>query len=145
MPFYNVLTRQLVPDGLYLIQQFRPEKGVTHSAILDVGNLSSLSPLAWSQPSVVDLSPAGFQILPLGQTGVWTLVRPLRNQAAATRRIREVAANPQRYSVISNNCEHLVEYVETGEAHSQSVTNTVLFVGVSVLGLVALSSLSDAA
>lgn len=134
MPYMIPQTRQQLADGLYLITQHDAEKGVEHSGILDVGNTSGFS---WygSEPVVIHLRPSGLHVQPIGETGSWTLIRRLTDQRGAVSRVAKVRANPAKYSLLANNCEHFTEYVENGVPRSRQVMRTVLFAAGAV-GLV---------
>lgn len=142
MPYVIPLTRQYLSDGLYLITQHDAEKGVEHSGILDVGNTSGLSRYG-VEPIVIHLRPSGLHVQPLSETGAWTLVRRLADQRGAVARIAKVRANPTKYSLLANNCEHFTEHVENGVPKSRQVIRTVLFAAGAVGLIWGLSKLAS--
>src|SRR5687767_8285826 len=101
-----------LPAGLYVVRQYRQDKGVYHIAILDVGNrLQLLVPSG--EPIVIHLPPNGLRADPVSATGAWDLVRVIVDEVGARARISAALARP-KYELFSNNCEHFVHLIETG-------------------------------
>lgn len=144
MPYLHPISRELLPDGLYLVTQYQKEKGVLHAAIADVGNCSGLATSPFGEPTILHLPATGYSVEALSAAGgTWDIVRRLEDQRGAIERIKRVHSKPEDYSLISNNCEHYTEYVENGVPKSPQVVKTVLFVATAA-GLVwALSKLAS--
>jgi hypothetical protein len=129
-----------LPPGLYIAQRYSPEKGVTHVALLDVGNRSGLAPWGSNVPVQFELAPAGLQVACHDSTGGWTVVRRIENETLAIVRLRDAWFNVrQSYDTLFNNCEHFVSYVETGVRKSAQVRAVVGGVGLAMLGVVLLA------
>lgn len=134
MAYMNPVTRKCVKAGLYHVTQFREEKGVTHTGILDVGNRVGIPGLpAWSEPMVMHRPPGGLRVEPLSKTGVWHIVERVQNEAAAIARIRDDAATNPEYNLWASNCEHFTQYAVTGVRQSPQLRK--------VLGVVAVVAL----
>jgi hypothetical protein len=122
--------------GLYLIRQFQAQKGVEHSGILDVGNCAGLVPSMFaSEPLVIHLPASGYAVQPFGETGTWSFVRRLGDQAGAVKRLRALHVDPGEYSAVTNNCEHFTAKVETGAPSSPQLVERIL-VAASLIALV---------
>lgn len=129
MPYVHPLTREQLADGLYRIQQFDAQKGVEHSGIVDIGNCTGLAPVFFAaEPFVIHLPSSGFRIQALSETGSWKVIRRIKDQRTAIARVRKIHANPEEYSLLTNNCEHFVEFVENGVPKSPQLLKGLLTV-----------------
>lgn len=115
-------------DGLYLVQQWRPDKGVTHVAVLDLGNSSGYAATAPSEPLLIHLSPSGLQVERLHGTGQWSLMERAPDTHAAVNRLLAAASN-SRYNVLANNCEHFARFVVRGLPESPQLVGALVFTG----------------
>jgi hypothetical protein len=121
-------------NGLYLVKQFLPQKGVDHYGILDVGNRLRRPwvPTA-DQPVVAHQTPLGLRLDRLEGTGKWEIVSSIVDEAGARARIG-IAATTPNYDLFGNNCEHFARFVAVGERRSSQVLKAVgVAVGVAVL------------
>jgi hypothetical protein len=116
---------QGLPDGLYVVKQFRAEKLVFHFAILDVGNRLGLLVGSGAEPVVVHQPPEGLRADFLGQTGQWTLVGNVADESSARVRLIEALQAPA-YDLFGNNCEHFVHFVASGVRRSPQLALAAL-------------------
>lgn len=131
---------QGLQDGLYLVVQHSPEKGVDHYGVLDVGN--NLRYLTAIEPVVVHQSPPAIRADWLSATGAWQVADRIVDTAAALVRLRAALENPS-YDVLGNNCEHFARYVAYGKRESGQVQGAVVVVG--LIGLLIFAIRSEAA
>ena len=121
-------------DGLYVMKQFRADKGVFHFAIMDVGNrlrLTGVQP--GTEPVMVHQPPEGLRADFLGQTiGTWSSLGKVADEAKARERLLEAMKTPE-YNLFGNNCEHFVNFVASGMRRSTQL----LIGGLVVVGVVA--------
>jgi hypothetical protein len=124
---------QHLSDGLYLLRQWSPEKGVWHFGILDVGNrIKNRSINRGSQPIVIHQTPPTIKMEWLRETGAWEVLGRIADEKIALLRINEAAKNPT-YDLFVNNCQHFATYVATGVRQSTQVQ-----VGLAIAGGVAM-------
>lgn len=126
------MPHQTLADGLYLLKQGSPEKGVDHYGILDIGN--RLGRRHASEPVVIHQTPPAIRFDWLRDTGHWAVLGKVTDEAAALERIRIALMNP-RYDLFGHNCEHFARFVATGRREStqlQWVVGLVGMVGVVV-------------
>lgn len=117
-----------LPDGLYLVKQRSPSKGVDHYGIVDIGNRLGYGCL----PAVIHQTPPGIRVDWLEGTGVWNVLGRIADEAGAIERIRWALRDP-RYDVFGHNCEHFARFVATARRES-----TQLQGGLFMAGLIAL-------
>ena len=55
------------------------------------------------------------------ELGPWTIEHMMADETGAMARLRWVLEHKPRYDAGFSNCEHLVSFVETGEANSRQV------------------------
>ena len=125
MPF------QGLADGLYLLLQPSPSKGVDHYGILDVGNRLRL-PLGAAEPVVVHQTPPAIRTDWLSSTGTWSIIGRIGDEVGAIGRIRTAAADP-KYDLFGNNCEHFARFVATGRRESTQLGGFALVAGFATL------------
>lgn len=124
-------------DGLHLLVQTSVEKGVDHYGILDVGNRIRHPQVGpFDQPIVIHQTPPAIRIDWLQNTGQWTHLGVITDEAMAIARIHEAGKNPE-YDLFGNNCEHFARFVATGRRESRQVQTAAI-----VTGLVALAFLT---
>ncbi len=117
-------------DGLYLVKQRSAGKsGVEHYGILNIGNRLGDQPAA--KPVVYHNTPPGLRADWLHDTGTWTIVGRITDEALGVARLRAAWANPS-YDMLGNNCEHFALYVATGERKSPQVRSGVALVGIGI-------------
>lgn len=123
---------QDIPDGLYLMKQTSERKGVDHYGILDIGNRLNQAQVNGQHPVVIHQTPPQIKMAWFQDTGQWTLLGRITDEAMAKKRIAEAFQNP-KYDLFGHNCEHFARYVATGRKESTQL-QAVGFVA----GLVAL-------
>ncbi|MBX3133431.1 MAG: hypothetical protein KF689_08630 [Gemmatimonadaceae bacterium] len=119
--------------GLFVVRQFRRDKGVFHFGILDVGNMLGLQLPPGAEPMIIHQPPSGLQAQPLSQTGPWESVGRIHDLVSARRRLVEALRTP-RYNLFGNNCEHFVAHVATGVRRSPQLAKAS-GVAAAVVGL----------
>jgi len=125
------------PRGLSVVRQYRPDKGVYHVGILDVGNRLNLRVPLGAEPVVVHLPPEGLHADYVSGTGAWEFVRAVGDEPGARMRLAEAVKRP-KYELVGNNCEHFVHFVETGVRKSPSLAAAGLFAA-TIVGIVLLA------
>ena len=125
---------QQFADGLYLLKQSSPSKGVDHYGILDVGN--RLAYPSVDQPVVVHQTPPAIRVDWLRSTGCWAVIARILDEPAAIGRIRTAMANP-RYDLFGHNCEHFARFVTTGRRESSQLQTVFAVAGIMTLIAVA--------
>jgi len=113
---------------LFVLKRRSPGKVVEHSGVLVVGNLLGLlsakdlfqdrRPLG---VIVHSTPPGGVQHEVVYELGPWRIERMMVDETGAMARLRWVLEHRPRYDAGFSNCEHLVSFVETGEAQSPQV------------------------
>jgi hypothetical protein len=119
---------QHLEDGLYLVHQKSAAKGVDHYGILDVGNRIRHPQIRAQQPVVIHQRPPRIQIDWLQDTGEWTVLGRITDEADAIARMRKAAEDPT-YNLFGHNCEHFARYVATGKRESRQVQAVVILAG----------------
>jgi hypothetical protein len=130
-------------DGLYLVTQRSPAKGVDHYGVVDCGNHFGFPHYSALDSVVFHQTPPRMRCDWVQYTGSWKLLDRIVDEAGARTRLLEVLANKPGYHLIVNNCEHVARYVAYGKSESSQLTAGVALVGLTVLGVLAISS-SDA-
>src|SRR5512139_698719 len=74
-------------DGLYLLKQRSPDKGVDHFGIGIGGALSWRLGLAPFKPAIVDLAPPAIRVTPWGHGSTWEVVERIVDEAGALNRL----------------------------------------------------------
>jgi hypothetical protein len=113
--------------GLYVVT--RPKQGVTHFAILDIGNRLGLPVPRRGVATIVHMTPAGLGWNYFSEPGQWLLAGPVDNEHLAKPRLLEAMKNPT-YDVFGNNCEHFANLVSKGVRKSSQVAAGVIAVAV---------------
>jgi hypothetical protein len=127
MPYQNLA------DGLYLLRQWSPEKGVWHFGILDVGNrIKNKAIRRGSEPIVIHQTPPTLKMEWLHETGAWEVLGRISDEKIARVRIKE-AANTPMYDLFANNCQHFATFIATGVRQSTQVQ-----AGLAIAGGIAL-------
>ena len=121
-------------DGLYLLKQQSPSKGVSHYGILDVGNRLAYPNV--DQPIVVHQTPPAIRVDWLRSTGSWAVIGRIVDEGAAIGRLGTAMANP-RYDLFGHNCEHFARFVATGRRESSQLQAVVAVAGIVTLMAVA--------
>ena len=118
-------------DGLYVMRQLSRDKGVLHYAIMDVGNRLGLAGvLPGAEPIMIHKPPTGLRSDFLSATGQWTTVGSVADESGVRARLTEAFKNPG-YDLFGDNCEHLVNFLATGERWStQVLVGGLIVVGV---------------
>src|SRR2546430_659843 len=113
---------------LYVVKRRSPGKLVEHSGVLVVGNLLGLlsAKELFRDPRplgviVHSTPPGGVQHEVVYGLGPWRIERMMADEAGVLARLRWVLQNRPRYDAVFSNCEHLVSFVEIGEAKSPQV------------------------
>lgn len=132
------------PDGLYLIRQESPSKGVTHYGILDVGNRLRTPGLLPYGPVVIHQVPPAIRCDWLSATGEWLIVGHIADEQAALGRLRAALAKPA-YHLTANNCEHFARFVAYGRKESTQVQGAALLVGAAVVAMIVIGRREGAA
>jgi hypothetical protein len=129
-----------VGPGLYVVQRFSPQKGVRHTAVLDVANRSRLVDWGPHGAKLLELSVEGLRFDSYDASHGWEVVRRIADEVGAIGRIHYTLREGSRtYDALFNNCEHLVSFVETGVRRSPQVRKFAITAGV-ILGVVAIAS-----
>lgn len=125
------------PDGLYLLRQRSHTKGVDHYGILDIG--PRLHYQQYLQPVVIHQTPPSIRCDWLQNTGEWTILGKIEDEAAAIARIHEALANPG-YDLFGNNCEHFARFIASGRRESTQLQAAVVMAGAAALAVVVIRS-----
>ena len=134
------MTNQVLGPGLYVVQRFSPEKGVRHTAVLDVGNRSRVIDWGPFPARLLELSVGGLKFDPYDASHGWEVIRRIPDEHGAIARIHYTLQQVSRtYDLLFNNCEHLVSFVESGVRRSPQVRAALITAGVA-LAAVALAS-----
>ena len=126
-------------DGLYLVVQKSPTKGVDHYGILDIGNKLGVSGADGVNPVVVHQSPPGIKAEWLQATGTWNIRGKITEEHFAIARLKAALANPA-YDLFGHNCEHFARYVATGVRESTQLQAAAVVGGLATLAFMALKS-----
>jgi len=119
-------------NGLYLVKQKSPEKGVDHYGILDIGNRLKHPEVDGRQPVVIHQVSPVLKMDWLQNTGNWEVLGRITDETMAIQRMNTAATTPS-YDLIGNNCEHFARFVATGKKESQQLQVATLLVGLGVL------------
>lgn len=134
-PPFEATPYQSLSNGLYLVRQWSPTKGVWHYGILDVGNRGKNRRIRHgSQPTVIHQTPPTIQRQWLHETGSWYVLGQIRDERMALFRIAEAANNPE-YDLFANNCQHFATYVATGVKQSFQVQIGVAVASLAILAM----------
>ena len=128
------MPHQNLDDGFYLLRQKSEAKGVDHYGILDVGNRMRHPQVNSPQPVVIHQRPPRIRMDWLQNTGQWTVLGRITDEADAIQRLHSAAENPS-YNLFGHNCEHFARYVATGKRESTQVQAGVLIAGLVALVL----------
>jgi hypothetical protein len=126
-------------DGLYLLKQKAPEKGVDHYGILDVGNRMQLPNVPEHEAVVVHQTPPKARADWLRQTGAWEVLGRVTDERFALARVR-VALQTPNYNLFGNNCEHFARFIATGKRESTQVQGAVVMAGLAALTIAAFTA-----
>ena len=124
------------PDGLYLLKQQSQRKPVDHYGVLDVGNRLGLPQVIGIHPVVVHQTPPTITLSWLQDTGIWTVLGRVENEASAMQRMRHALREPT-YDLFGHNCEQFARYVATGKKESTQLQAAGFVVGLVALVYVA--------
>jgi hypothetical protein len=129
------------PDGLYLVKQKSPNKGVDHYGIVDIGNRSHIQNSFgfFSRPTVIHQAPPKLRADWFETTGMWTVLGKITDETMARQRLKEAAANPA-YDLFGNNCEHFARFIATGKRESTQLQGVVALACLAVVAVVALNA-----
>jgi len=121
------MPNQLFGPGLYIVRRHSPEKGVDHVAVLDVGNRSGVANWGSCAARLLEFTPDGLSFDPCDQAGGWRFEKQLTDERAAATRIQFVLRTLGKpYHLTSNNCEHMVSFVESGKPMSPQVRGALM-------------------
>lgn len=104
-------------DGLYLVKQKSPNKGVDHYGILDIGNRVRHPNVYGDHPVVIQQVPPTLRVDWFQNTGAWEVLGRITYEAMAIQRMNTAFATPN-YDLFGNNCEHFARFVATGKRES---------------------------
>lgn len=127
------------PDGLYLVVQKSPTKGVDHYGILDIGNNLEVTGADRINPVIVHQCPPGIRADWLQDTGTWNVLGKITDERYAIERYKAALANPA-YDLFGHNCEHFARFVATGVRESTQLQAAGVVAGLAALAVVALNS-----
>jgi hypothetical protein len=131
-----------VPKGLYRITRETRKFGglVWHHAILDNGNRLRHPDAPNGAPVIYHMTTRGIRAEIMGpETWSVNIGAPIQDLEGAKLRIQLTQYNPD-YDLLSNNCEHFVNFVATGKKESKQVQVAGLFVAIGALVAVAFNS-----
>ncbi|GMV60124.1 MAG: hypothetical protein AMXMBFR72_32170 [Betaproteobacteria bacterium] len=123
-------------DGLYLVAQWCPEKGVDHYGILDIGNRIRHPQVDARHPVVIHQRPPEIAIDWFQNTGAWRVLGKVTDEAFAIQRMRAAFENPA-YDLFGHNCEHFARFVATGIRESRQLQSVGVVAGLAVLSIFA--------
>lgn len=130
------------PDGLYLLKQKSPSKGVDHYGIGDVGNRTRNPHVSGPQPVVIHQTPPTVRVDWLQNTGTWEVLGRITDEAMAIQRLNAAMTTPN-YDLFGNNCEHFARLVATGKRESTQLQAAVVIAGLIALPFV-IAGMSEA-
>ena len=133
------MSYQGYPDGLYLVVQKSPTKGVDHYGILDIGNNLEVTGADGINPVIVHQCPPGIRADWLQDTGTWNVLGKITDERYAIERYKAALANPA-YDLFGHNCEHFARFVATGVRESTQLQAAGVVAGLAALAVVALNS-----
>jgi hypothetical protein len=133
------MSYQGYPDGLYLVVQKSPTKGVDHYGILDIGNNLEVTGADGINPVIVHQCPPGIRADWLHDTGTWNVLGKITDERYAIERYKAALANPA-YDLFGHNCEHFARFVATGVRESTQLQAAGVVAGLAALAVVALNS-----
>ncbi len=133
------MSYQGYPDGLYLVVQKSPTKGVDHYGILDIGNNLEVTGADGINPVIVHQCPPGIRADWLQDTGTWNVLGKITDERYAIERYKAALANPT-YDLFGHNCEHFARFVATGVRESTQLQAAGVVAGLAALAVVALNS-----
>ena len=128
------MSYQGLQDGLYLLKQASRAKGVDHYGVLDVGNRLRDPKVNYPHPVVIHQTPPSIQMDWLQNTGQWTVVGKIDDEAAALERLRAAFQDPA-YDLFGHNCEHFARYVATGRRESTQLQAAVAVAALAVAAI----------
>ena len=131
---------QGLQDGLYLVAQHLPEKGVDHYGILDIGNNFRFAIV--HEPVVVHHPPPAIRADWLSTTGTWSIAGRIFDVAGARFRLRLALARAN-YDLLGNNCEHFARFIAYGKRESGQVQDAMVVAG--LIGLIVMAARREAA
>lgn len=108
------------PDGLYLVMQKSPTKGVDHYGILDIGNKLLVQGADGINPVIVHQCPPSIRADLLEGTGTWNILGRITDEQYAIARYKAALADPA-YNLFGHNCEHFARFVATGVRESKQL------------------------
>lgn len=120
------------PDGLYLVKQKSPEKGVDHYGILDIGNRVQHPGVDGINPVVIHQAPPSLRVDWFQNTGLWEVLGRVTDEPMARQRLHNAAAMPN-YDLFGNNCEHFARFVATGKRESTQLQAAGVVAGLAAL------------
>lgn len=120
------------PDGLYIMKQKSPNKGVDHYGILDVGNRIRHPQIHSIHPVVLHQTPPEVRLDWYHNTGSWEMVGRVTDEPGALARIAEAMKNP-KYDLFGNNCEHFARFIATGKRESVQLQTVAAVAGFAAL------------
>ena len=129
---------QQYSDGLYLLKQTSPGKGVDHYGILDVGNRIGHPQVDRLHPVVIHQTPPSIRIDWLQATGSWSVLGRIVDETDAIRRMMHAFRNPS-YDLFGHNCEHFASFVAIGVPQSGQLRAVGIVAGLAALTWVYLS------
>jgi len=130
------MPHQQLADGLYLLKQRSPEKGVDHYGVVDVGNRLALPNVDGSHPVVVHQTPPSIAFNWLKDTGTWNVLGRITDEPEAIQRMKKALENPG-YDLFGHNCEHFARYVATGRRESTQLQAVGVMASLAALVYVA--------
>lgn len=128
MPYRNSISGYFVPDGIYRMTRRNEEKGVTHYAVLDVGNIFGFRLPPGMPPMVIHQTPPHIQVEPLNEADIWFVeyAVPQEDWPGAISRYNQAIEDPF-YRTLNNNCEQFARFITEGEKVSHQVNGAFLF------------------
>jgi hypothetical protein len=120
--------------GLYVVTRESPDKPwVDHFALLDIGNNFRIPGADGVNATLVHQAPPQIQWDWFANTGSWRLIGRVVDGAGAVQRFWQIAQGRPWYSVLDNNCEHVLWYVVTGRHKSPQVGRGLLALGLATV------------